>query len=116
MNAPNHSQDPVPDDLSGLRKSKRSWFRAVWISAIVVVVPLFVGLGGTVFGMLAAFGELGQTGKADPEALAGDISVALLTTMWGLLISFAALVGFVVSLVVFLRKRKALREWEGRNH
>ena len=35
--------------------------------------------------MLGAFGTLATAGQADPTQLAGDISVALLTTFWGLI-------------------------------
>jgi biopolymer transport protein ExbB len=58
------------------------------------------GLVGTVVGMVGAFGELSKTGKADPEALAGDISIALLTTMWGLVFSAVA---FLVLIGVLIR-------------
>ena len=44
-----------------------------------------LGLLGTVIGMVSAFGVLAETGQAEPAQLAGQISVALLTTMWGLI-------------------------------
>ena len=44
-----------------------------------------LGLFGTVQGMVGAFGTLSTAGQADPTQLAGDISVALLTTFWGLI-------------------------------
>ena len=46
---------------------------------------LVAGLFGTVQGMVGAFGTLATAGQADPTQLAGDISVALLTTFWGLI-------------------------------
>jgi biopolymer transport protein ExbB/TolQ len=46
---------------------------------------------------------LESTGSADPEALADDISVALLTTMWGLVLSFFAIVFLVISVVRYYR-------------
>jgi biopolymer transport protein ExbB len=58
------------------------------------------GLIGTVVGMVGAFGELSKTGEADPEALAGDISVSLLTTAWGLVVSVIA---FLVLIGVLIR-------------
>jgi biopolymer transport protein ExbB len=41
--------------------------------------------------MVEAFAVLAETGQADPTTLAGSISVALLTTFWGLIISLIAL-------------------------
>jgi len=59
----------------------------VWVNLISLVAQAapMLGLFGTVFGMIGAFGQL-KTGNADPGALAGQISIALLTTMWGLVV------------------------------
>ena len=92
----------MPDvgmNVDEVRRRKRFWLRAIWISIAGVIVPLLFGLAGTVFGMVGAFGELSESGEADPEAVAGDISVALLTTMWGLVISgiaFLVLIGVLI--------------------
>ena len=50
-----------------------------------------IGLFGTIQGMVEAFAVLAETGQADPTTLAGSISVALLTTFWGLIISLIGL-------------------------
>lgn len=100
----------APDvDLAGASRSKRFYGRAVLACGLGVVIPPLIGLVGTVMGMMGAFGELRQTGSADPSALAGDISVALLTTFWGLVFSVLSLIPFVVFLVLFLRQRRILR-------
>ena len=67
----------------------------VWINLISLVAQAapMLGLFGTVFGMIGAFGQL-QTGNADPGALAGEISVALLTTMWGLVVALLAVFAY----------------------
>ena len=46
-----------------------------------------LGLLGTVIGMIAAFGRMGDGQKADPSYLAGAISLALWTTAIGLIIA-----------------------------
>ena len=69
-----------------------------------------IGIVGTIVGLIGAFSTLQQTGGADPAALAGDISVALLTTVWGLVSSALAVIPFIVFLVLFLKYRKILRE------
>lgn len=59
-----------------------------WIATMEKSAPM-LGLLGTVTGMILAFAKIAgaqQTG-ADPKALSSDISVALYTTMWGLLIA-----------------------------
>ena len=92
----------IPDvdtNADSVRQKKKFWLRAIWISIVGVIVPPLFGLVGTVIGMVGAFGELSDTGDADPEALAGDISFALLTTMWGLVISvlaFFILIGVLI--------------------
>ena len=65
-----------------------------------VIIPPMIGLLGTAVGMVQAFGILSESGEADPDALAGSISVPLVTTMWGLAVSAAA---FFVLIGVLIR-------------
>jgi biopolymer transport protein ExbB len=64
-----------------------------WIGYFGVLsqVSPMLGLLGTVVGMVGAFATLAQTGGAEPAALAGDISVALLTTFGGLVVAIPCL-------------------------
>jgi biopolymer transport protein ExbB len=55
-----------------------------------------LGLLGTVIGMVSAFATLKTAGAADPSQLAGDISVALLTTLWGLLNAIPCIIVFYI--------------------
>ena len=51
-----------------------------------------VGLFGTVFGMIKLFNAIVMAGgQPQPAQLAGGISVALVTTFWGLFIAIPAL-------------------------
>ena len=51
-----------------------------------------MGLFGTVFGMIGAFNQLGQGAEGSRyQLLAGEISIALVTTFWGLLVGIPAL-------------------------
>jgi biopolymer transport protein ExbB/TolQ len=82
-----------------LRRRRKFWLRAIWISIAGVIIPPIFGLIGTVVGMVGAFGELSKTGEADPNALAAGISVSLLTTAWGLIVSaiaFLVLIGVLI--------------------
>ncbi|MBN2020084.1 MAG: MotA/TolQ/ExbB proton channel family protein [Sedimentisphaerales bacterium] len=62
-----------------------------WINLIGNVSPM-VGLFGTVVGMIELFGAIVTAGgQPQPIQLAHGISVALVTTFWGLLIAIPAL-------------------------
>lgn len=69
-----------------------------WINFLAVVAQAapMLGLLGTVIGMVSAFGTLKVSGSADPSLLAGDISVALLTTLWGLITAIPTIVVFYI--------------------
>lgn len=61
--------------------------RGLWILATVAnVAPLF-GFLGTVTGMIASFGVLSEVGLGNPKAVAAGISMALITTAYGLSIA-----------------------------
>lgn len=62
-----------------------------WCNIIGNVAPM-VGLFGTVYGMILAFNILGIAGgQPRHDQLAANISIALVTTFWGLLIAIPAL-------------------------
>lgn len=55
----------------------------VWISLMISLAPL-LGFTGTVQGMIEAFDAIKEAKNISPEIVAGGISVALLTTLFGL--------------------------------
>ncbi len=61
------------------------------LGTIAAVGPL-LGLLGTVFGMIEIFSSLMKHGAGDPAALAGGISVALITTAAGLTVAIPSLI------------------------
>jgi biopolymer transport protein ExbB len=61
------------------------------LGTIAAVSPL-LGLLGTVFGMITVFSEIMAQGTGNASALAGGISVALITTAAGLTVAIPALV------------------------
>lgn len=74
--------------------------RIEWLNIIGNVAPM-VGLFGTVWGMIDAFqGIVNAGGQPEPADLAGGISVALVTTWWGLVVAIPALATYG-----FLRNR-----------
>lgn len=62
-----------------------------YLSVIGVIAPM-IGLLGTVIGMMGAFAVLGQSGVADPRALALRIGEVLMATAAGLFIAIPAFI------------------------
>jgi biopolymer transport protein ExbB len=58
-------------------------YRIGWIATTIKSGPL-LGLFGTVLGMMAAFGRIGQGIKVEPHTIADEISIALICTAMGL--------------------------------
>lgn len=81
-------EDAMADFSINEARKNMTWIN--YISLVAQAAPM-LGLLGTVIGMVSAFDVLGETGEAEPSVLAGQISVALLTTMWGLITAIPAL-------------------------
>ncbi|MGB1240984.1 MAG: MotA/TolQ/ExbB proton channel family protein [Chitinophagales bacterium] len=58
----------------------------VWISLFIALAPM-LGFMGTVIGMISAFDSIQQAGDISPSLVAGGIKVALLTTVFGLIVA-----------------------------
>jgi biopolymer transport protein TolQ len=67
--------------------------RMTWLATIASVSP-FVGLFGTVMGIIDAFHGLGNAGAATLRAIAPGISEALITTAAGLFVAVPAVVAY----------------------
>lgn len=77
-------------------RSARIFRKIEYLNIIGNVSPM-IGLLGTVFGMIEAFSTVVQAGGIpDAGQLAGGISVALVTTFWGLLVAIPALSVFAI--------------------
>ncbi|MBC74410.1 MAG: biopolymer transporter ExbB [Halobacteriovoraceae bacterium] len=63
------------------------------IKIIATVAPL-LGLLGTVMGILSSFKVISEQGLANPSVFAGGISMALLTTVGGLIVAIPHFVGY----------------------
>jgi biopolymer transport protein ExbB len=72
------------------------------IAVLASIAPL-LGLLGTVLGMIETFDVIAIFGTGNAKALAGGISVALVTTQTGLLI---AIPGLFVSGLLFRRSNR----------
>ncbi|MCB9283715.1 MAG: MotA/TolQ/ExbB proton channel family protein [Lewinellaceae bacterium] len=58
----------------------------VWISLFIAIAPM-LGFLGTVIGMIQAFDRIEAVGDLSPSVVAGGIKVALLTTVFGLIVA-----------------------------
>lgn len=57
-----------------------------WISLFIAIAPM-LGFMGTVIGMISAFDSIEAMGDISPAVVAGGIKMALLTTVFGLIVA-----------------------------
>ena len=57
-----------------------------WISLFIAIAPM-LGFMGTVIGMISAFDKIQAAGDMNPSLVAGGIKIALLTTVFGLIVA-----------------------------
>ena len=58
----------------------------VWIQLFIALAPM-LGFMGTIIGMVQAFESIREAGDIDISVVSGDIKVALLTTLFGLIVA-----------------------------
>ena len=58
----------------------------IWISTFITIAPM-LGFTGTVQGMIEAFDAIKEAAQISPAIVAAGISVALLTTLFGLVVA-----------------------------
>lgn len=58
----------------------------IWLATVISLAPM-LGFTGTVVGMIAAFEAIKAANDISPAIVAGGISVALLTTCFGLIVA-----------------------------
>jgi len=85
--------DAVQSAVERERQSVALKLRAhVWILGTVGATAPFVGLFGTVWGILHSFHQMALTGQGGFAVVAGGISEALITTAGGILVAVEAVV------------------------
>jgi biopolymer transport protein ExbB len=57
-----------------------------WLSLFIALAPM-LGFMGTVIGMISAFDNIQKSGVMSPATVAGGIKIALLTTVFGLIVA-----------------------------
>src|SRR6266446_4008173 len=84
-------QDRVADAVDRARREVIQALRApLWVLGTLGAVMPFVGLFGTVVGILGSFRQIGMTGQSGFAVVAPAISEALITTAGGIAVSVEA--------------------------
>jgi biopolymer transport protein TolQ len=96
-----HAENALTRALA--RQSLRYEENMVWLATLVSVSP-FMGLLGTVWGVMEAFSSVSLVQSASIQTLAPGVSAALLTTISGLVVAIPSVVGYNV----LLNKTKVL--------
>ena len=87
--------DRVDEGLENVEKSLTSYggvqmarleANLTWIALFIALAPSF-GFLGTVIGMVQAFDDIEKAGDISPTVVAGGMKVALLTTVFGLIVA-----------------------------
>ena len=73
-------------DQSGAIEMASMEKNMTWISLCIATAPM-LGFLGTVWGMIQAFNDIKMANDISPAVVAGGISVALLTTAFGLVVA-----------------------------
>ncbi len=86
---PDVVEEVLYEQLIGVQEKLQSWLPFIAITA--ATAPL-LGLLGTVSGMIRTFNVITVSGTGDAKPLAGGISEALVTTLFGLIVAIPALI------------------------
>lgn len=82
-------EEVVYEQLIGVQSKLQKWLPFIAVTA--ATAPL-LGLLGTVSGMIRMFNVITVTGTGDVKPMAGGISEALVTTLFGLVVAIPALI------------------------
>ncbi len=86
---PDVVEEVLYEQLIGVQNKLQSWLPFIAVTA--ATAPL-LGLLGTVSGMIRTFNVITVSGTGDAKPLAGGISEALVTTLFGLVVAIPALI------------------------
>lgn len=77
-----------------IQRERRRTERGLAVLATIGSTSPFVGLFGTVWGIMGALGQIGSTGAAGLEVVAGPIGEALVATGFGIAVAVPAVIAF----------------------
>ncbi|HTL12099.1 MAG TPA: MotA/TolQ/ExbB proton channel family protein [Bdellovibrionota bacterium] len=76
------------------QKTNQALRGALWVLGTVATASPFIGLFGTVVGILQSFGDIGRTGKGGFAVVAEGISQSLVATASGIIVAVVAAIAF----------------------
>jgi biopolymer transport protein ExbB len=77
-----------------IQRERRTTERGLAVLASIGSTSPFIGLFGTVWGIMGALGQIGSTGSAGLEVVAGPIGEALIATGFGIAVAVPAVIAF----------------------
>jgi biopolymer transport protein ExbB len=93
-----HLDWPKQDNIDSIETAARHEVmkleRGLVILEIIVGIAPLMGLVGTLHGLITLFASLGSVGVSDNAALAKGISIALNTTLMGLIVAIPSLIAW----------------------
>lgn len=96
LQAASHLDWPQAENVDAIQTRARHEIvrleRGLVVLEIIVGVAPLLGLVGTIVGMMAVFGDVGQVGLSDAAKLAQGIALILRATLIGLLIAIPSLI------------------------
>lgn len=98
IHAAEHLNRPKQENVDSIETRARHEVigleRGIVVLEIVVGIAPLLGLVGTLHGLISLFASLGSAGISDNAALAKGISIALNTTLMGLIVAIPSLVAW----------------------
>ena len=91
LNNSNHNDTIVKNAINTEVKKLETGLNTIKI--IAIISPL-LGLLGTVLGVLNSFDNITANGLGDPSVFSGGISIALITTVAGLIVAIPHYIGY----------------------
>ncbi|MBV8637040.1 MAG: MotA/TolQ/ExbB proton channel family protein [Candidatus Eremiobacteraeota bacterium] len=89
------TQSQVTDALAiATRKYLRPFEQNLAVIGTIAVIAPFIGLFGTVLGIIRAFDDIALRGNSSPAIVAAGVSEALITTAAGLFVAVTAVIFF----------------------
>lgn len=117
LKSSNQSSDVANIESKISTKIQKLEFGLNSIKIIATISPL-LGLLGTVIGILSAFDAISIAGLGDPTIFSSGISVALITTVAGLIvaiphyIAYNYFIGFLDNIEIILKEEILKRVWK----
>ncbi len=87
-----HYRSVKPEKFSQLEELKLDLSKGLTVIATIASNAPYVGLLGTVFGIMLTFYDIGQTGQIETKAIMVGLALALKATALGLLVAIPSMV------------------------